>query len=521
MDDFLENFDWAALFLIFYAWSYIAKAFKKLKEKRPTAAARNESPAKAAPPPPRRRTIPQPPAAPAQRAESVHAELRSEAQRLSDQADRLISRIQSDDRASRLLAPIKSDVITPLSSILKVSEGSDVDAVLQAMQHLEAITELYGHLEQMAVQRLGPELGYLGDADAFAAACYDPVIAFARSENVPLHTMTPITVQAQQMSIIIDLRGASVAPLRVPQGFANNLWWWPAIAHEVAHDLYYSVNNLDMRLHERLRLPTSAHVTNNIDELDHYALRQYFGPWLSEIFADVIGTMMLGPAYMITMSRLFRNTESPKQILAVKAIEWTIDSHPPRHLRMFISYKVLHYLGQHDEADDIWEEWSAAHGNPEELYVLIGERWAAVPLKVFADLVEPLLAQLLKDQWPELGGFHLIDIPGLTYLHAEHAKTQAMAKRLQNGKHAHGDPRLIIAAAVLAATSNEALHDQIMNLAHASIIGIGTGEQFHSDPAEIFVGHSALVDELRAVIKSPPALAESIALGAAFRRRHR
>ncbi|MBW1763027.1 MAG: hypothetical protein JRJ64_16370, partial [Deltaproteobacteria bacterium] len=64
-------------------------------------------------------------------------------------------------------------------------------------------------------------------------------------------------------------------------------------------------------------------------ELDGAWLQQVFGAWLPEIFADVMGTVMLGPAYVATMRRAFRNPSSPQRTAAILQDNALIDEHPP------------------------------------------------------------------------------------------------------------------------------------------------------------------------------------------------
>jgi len=85
-----------------------------------------------------------------------------------------------------------------------------------------------------------------------ADACYAPILEFARARGLDLRTSQPVVVTGDwDLSIVPSFASTRVAPLRLPVGFEHSLWRWPAIAHEVAHDFYFSLEPLDRELHAR------------------------------------------------------------------------------------------------------------------------------------------------------------------------------------------------------------------------------------------------------------------------------
>ena len=151
--------------------------------------------------------------------------------------------------------------------------------------------------------------------------------------------------------IVPRFASTHLAPLRLPRAFEQSLWSWPAIAHEIAHDFYYSLRGLEPSLRARLGLPSKVEMPMSSAELDGPWLRNVFGAWLPEVVADTLGTMSLGPAYVETMLRAFRNPSSPQRTAAILQDRSLIDEHPPPRLRLYMATRVLHHLGRHEEAD--------------------------------------------------------------------------------------------------------------------------------------------------------------------------
>jgi hypothetical protein len=131
-------------------------------------------------------------------------------------------------------------------------------------------------------------------------------------------------------------------------------------------------------------------------------------------------------------------------------------------------------------------------------------------------VADSMLDVLLQQPWPELDGFQLLNIPGLAYLHAEHAKVERLMSPLADGEVVDADPRWIIAAAVLAAKAQPTLHDKILDAARRSIrrigeqIGLEETAPKHSAPA------GNIGAELVASLSRPDAIREAVVLGAAL-----
>ena len=499
--------------IIYFLYPVLARRRKKRQQRQPEPI---EAPAPLPPEP-----LPVPQAPKARSVDELFQETRRRAVSLRDRAAALLNRVQSDERTVRLVEPVRRDALARTQDFLaRLNDSMSLSTLMQDSQILGELSELLDYLEQMANQRLHGEVDYLGDADRLADACYAPLLGFARANDIPLRTLQPIAVRSDwDMSIVLNLASSSVAPLRVPVGLARTVWLWPGIAHEVAQDFYFSVEDLEVDLHRRLGLHLQAHIPSHAQDVNEHFLRQMFGPWLQKTFADVLATWMLGPAYVKAMRRAYARPGDPPQAAAIIHDGSMVDGQPPAHLRVYMACRVLHHLGFHREADDQWAAWKRAHQGQDVIYLPVGTAWSTVPETAFTEHADDLLNVMLEDSWPELAGARLISIPGLPYLHAEHAKALRLEEELLAGQVVRADPRLVIAAAVSAAAKQPSQHDRILEAARRSIIGVGTREAIHRarDLPTMRIDIPTLLTQS---FRDRNAVREAIILGAAFAPRH-
>jgi len=189
-------------------------------------------------------------------------------------------------------------------------------------------------------------------------------------------------------------------------------------------------------------------------------------------------------------------------------------------LRLYMATRVLHHLGRHQEADSIWEQWEAEHPEVDFYYLPLAGRWVGLSDESLHALADSMIDALLEQSWPELADHQLMNIPGFAYLHGEHAEVERLRVALARGETVNGDVRWIMAAAVLAAVEQPTLHDQILEAARLSIIGIGTEERDTTGPAVARPARGAIADTLVASLRQPAAIREAIILGEAIRPYH-
>jgi hypothetical protein len=446
------------------------------------------------------------------------AAARTRLDRLKEETTRLLTRAQGDPRLARLVPALREDLLGRLEHVDRsLSSGSTLSTIVQETAVLRGLESLLRYMKTMAQQRTVGGAASLADADKMADACYEPMLEFTRAQGLGLKTSRPIVVTGDwDPSIVPRFASTHVAPLRLPAGFERSLWHWPAIAHEVAHDLYYSFEHFERDLHGRLGLPHEVDLPTSPGDVDGVWLRNLFGAWLSEIFADLFGALTLGPAYVETMRRAFQNPGSPQRTAAVFQDGGKIDAHPPARLRLYMATRALHHLGRHEEADALWERWEADHADVHLYYLPLGGQWVGLSDEALHSIADSVIDELLQRPWPELEGFHLTNIPGLAYQHAEHAAVERLTGQLARRETVDADVRWIIAAAVLAATEQPALHDQILEAARRSIAGIGWEEEATQARRQRRRPTGTIGKTLVASLRHPDAIQEAIILGAAL-----
>ena len=523
MDELLKDWIGTIAVLIYLLYPLLKRLFGRRKERRKRkapagpAGPRQPEPASTRPrPPPTLEPIVEAPERPEV---EIARSTQDAAGRLRSQATSLLERAEADPRLARLIPALRDDLLGGLQAIDASLRGQpSMSTVLDDAARLEALSELFRYMGSMADQRTRPSGSMLGDADKMADACYRPVLEFARSHGLDLRTSTPIVVTGNwPLSIAPRFAATRIAPLRVPRDFGRSVWLWPAIAHEVAHDLYYSVDHLEAGVHESLGLPSRVAAPRDDSEIDPVWLRALYGAWLVEVFADVTGTLMLGPAYVETMRRAFRNPDAPHQTAAVFTNGGWIDEHPPRRLRLYMATRVLRRLGRHQEGSDLWERWEAEHAGIAFYFLPLAGRWVGLSDDAMHGVADSVVDALLERAWPELANYGLLSIPGLPYLHAEHAEVERLKARLARGETVDADVRWIMAAAVLAADAQPSSHDRILEAALRSIIGVG--EERRSAPVARArrAAPGNIADALVASVRDPEAIREAIILGAALR----
>ncbi|MFH2006492.1 MAG: hypothetical protein ABI333_07905 [bacterium] len=319
-----------------------------------------------------------------------------------------------------------------------------------------AARRLYETAVWMAEQRESPtHREPLAVADGLARACRRPLVSWAR-HRLSMPDREPISFVAVRDHV--DLRGfpeAGVAAVALPAAFPGRLQGWPQVAHEVGRDFLDSVQGLKWELRNRFGLPDRYPIP--------FASRGYlsqdevllpFGGWLEWLFGDLVGTLLLGPAYPMALRDLLASPSNPS---AVTAVGITSDSayyaaEPPAHLRMSAAIAILDDLGFPEEQQRIWESWNERHGWPQWLYLPTRvEGWIEAPISHFVDTAGQVADLIVNEALGALSEHSLRAIPGLAFspelqAQAEQAATAALGRQ----SPPQSDPRILLAGVVLA-----------------------------------------------------------------------
>lgn len=533
MKDLLREHIAEIALLIYILYPLLKRVFDRRKKQREQASQRAEAkkstssatqphtpapaaePARPEPPPPS--AVP-PPAATRPAEPDFLGAARSQAQRLTAESSRLLGQAQANPRLSRFVPALRDDLLGRLRAIERsLDRNPTLSTLVQETTALGSLEELVRHLSRMMRQRILAEKSLPAYGDPMVDDCYAPLIEFSRAQNLELRTAQPIAVTGDwDSSVIPRLASTRVAPIRLPVDFERSVWQWPAIAREVARDFYYSFEHLEQDLHARLGLPYEAEVPASDRDVDARWLAQLLGVWLPELFADVMGALMLGPAYVQMLGRTYRNPGSPQRTAAIFRNGTRIDDRPPARLRVHAAVRVLHHLGRHREADELWALWETENPDVSLYFLPLGGRWAGLADEALHSVADSVLDTLALHPWPELEGFQLMNIPDLAYLHAEHAEVERLTSELGRGSLVAADSRWIIAAAVLAASAQPALHDSILETARRSIAGVGPEERTPERRTTRTAPSRTIAQILLSSVKSPKAVREAIVLGAAL-----
>jgi hypothetical protein len=447
------------------------------------------------------------------------AAAQAELDRLRQETSRLLTRARNHPRLTRFIPALQEDLLDRLDPIDRSLRSSpSLSTILQETTVLRGLEALLQNLKRMVQQRSHGGASVLDTADTIADACYAPLLDFASTQRLALRTSQPVAVTGDwDRAMVPHFATTRVAPVRLPAGFENSLWRWPGIAEEVARDFYFSLERLEPELRARLGLPLEVALPRSSAEVDGPWLRRLFGAWLVEVFADAMGTLMLGPAYVEAMRRTLRNPSSPQRTAAILQDQGRMDGHLPARLRLYIATRVLDHLGRHQEAETLWAQWEAEHGDARLYYLQVGGQWVGLSDEALHSIADSIVDNLLQEAWPELDGFQLLNIPGLAYLHAEHAAVERLLIALSRGDTVQADARWITAAAVLAAAAQPTLHDGILDAARRSIVDLRKRTEPIAKPDRPRRRVATIGESLVTSLRQRDAIEEAIILGAALK----
>jgi len=386
--------------------------------------------------------------------------------------------------ATRRVAEVLSDYVVPsateLRNDVRVATGQINAEQMQMASSLELVSAaVETFIEQRRNAYLGPRIV---DSDAMAQACYKPVLEFASMNRLPLTSATPVTVLSPfDLGIWTGFIPTGVAPIFLPPEFFDRLVWWPALAHEVGHDFLAATSNADDRVRSQLGISAEALgvVPLNMTEegISVHEIHRVFGAWFEEIFCDVFGTLMAGPAYGYSMLELFASPHDPRRVATValdpRGRMPRYDTHPPRHLRVLLCAHVLELAGEHESAASIRDEWTAIHGEIEGIVYPVAGGAIGIPIEPIVERMTEIADSLYREGLEGFDGRSLSAIPGVDWgPHMASASRRAMGEMLSGRAPTSEPPRAVIAGAVLAWREQPDLEGQLIELARRAIVGV-------------------------------------------------
>jgi hypothetical protein len=197
---------------------------------------------------------------------------------------------------------------------------------------------------------------------------------------------------------------------------------WHAMAHEAGHHLFWNALDLDATdvLHDRMRDLIATALSNRIPS--HKAFAENFVPalerslkrimtwqsWIEEVFADVLGTLLAGPGYVVSAQEL-----AAEQVGQLKDFASDDRDHPCPYLRPLICLETLRQMIRRATSKDLenlkienldvasWLEqrWKGfcADGAGQQMH-----RFSGVGVQELGEDVTPIIRHLLETRiWPK------------------------------------------------------------------------------------------------------------------------
>lgn len=408
----------------------------------------------------------------------------------------ILHHVLTDDLMPRL-----DDARTALETTLKIlAEADDPAEVLRYIEqeaqisahlgNLQWVEQAFAVLAAQARWRSDPNLReVLADADAISLAFLQPLLDFLSVHGLRFKEGTPISAPGPNMESVWFNLLPHHPVVQVPDDFDEDLLRWPAVAHEVAHIMFRDVPGLARELHAMLPGAYGAGPARIQGRSVHFDMEGAFGGWLEEIFADAVCMMLLGPSALRGMIAMFQAPDAPTDVLVAHLGPdgQRLDEHPPRHLRVILAAWFLERMGYLVGPEQLRARWERDHGEPTALYIPTTERTLVpMPLVRFRVFGQQLLERFYTSNYTALAGYPLSAITGLEMSPGLWARAKKESKKLLEGVPFMDDPRVVIAAAIEAATAQPGAHTRIAKGVRRAVAGIGTREyrvqDVHYDP---------------------------------------
>jgi hypothetical protein len=219
-------------------------------------------------------------------------------------------------------------------------------------------------------------------ADTVAWNCYRPVLDLAADLGIIIRTELrepPLTYLTAEFSPATWVRGSRpedgrnyqwgsskipIPVIELPWDHVENIWEFMTLHHEVAHDLEADL---------KLRKPLAASLETVLKAAGVPGDRvQQWLTWQGEVFADLVGLQLGGPAFAETLMHLLL---LPKGMVTTFAPEDPHPTHYPRILMnaVYIPTMISNHQVLADHGTQIADRWEAIYGKQPQFTELSGD----------------------------------------------------------------------------------------------------------------------------------------------------
>ena len=351
------------------------------------------------------------------------------------------------------------------------------ETALKLVQEIIKSQRVWDFFRDKLELRFSPDFkDVLWVADTVTWDCYRPVMDRAVLAGiVPAAQVRepPLTYLSAEFSPLTWVRGSRpndgrdyhlgaarlpIPVIQVPWDHLANLWELVSLPHEVGHDL-----EADLRLRPELLLSLQTALESAGVPQERVKI---WLAWEGEVFADLVGLQLGGPAFarglmhLILLPASFVTAYDPG------------DPHPTHFVRMLMNAAYVRTLVEEnqavaDEAAAIEAVWRALYGD-------------AAGLEPFENDFDRVFAALMDTKMTVLRGKTVRDL--MPYTAADNARLRQAASYLRTGQNVPGPrsmpARHAVSAARLAAAA----------AVEAAIQAPGGGAAGDSDPADVLGG---------------------------------
>jgi hypothetical protein len=259
------------------------------------------------------------------------------------------------------------------------------EAVLAHVTALEAgfvaLVQAFAPYRDALIQRAAPPAARnLAILDRVAADAYVTVLQRAHGlglvDRLGLSIVPLCSLHAAYSPIAyahkVESRQRTLVPVPlifVSYDRAASPWDWPLVFHELGHPLLRDLCGATPALEIEWAAALSQLALQGTNDP---SVAGFWSRWSGEVFADVIGVMLGGPAYALALQEALAQ---PREVLAQFHPE---DPHPPQVVRVFLCAGVLRSLGFTGEAERLEQRQLAIYGPMPQFEALL----AALPTVV-------------------------------------------------------------------------------------------------------------------------------------------
>lgn len=361
-------------------------------------------------------------------------------------------------QVARLKLQISSALNTALAGTPVAAEGSartggtvaDLPDLRRAVGTIHLLWDFFR--DKLAQRDTAVYSDHLGVADDLAWACYEPFLAEARAAGIvtdqelkepplvfystdrapysqartkALHAPGLDSKDLEQVSA--ELRRLPVPVIGMPWAVANKMPEVVLIGHEAGH-----VIAEDLKFATELREVFSSAVLTGQGCDGRKAV---WTAWRHEIFADVIGVLATGTAYLNGLAAELAGAESEVAHALINPEQPGL--YPTAALRIAVCARVLESLGI-----DSPPTWVETYGN------LTGDS------REYEPDVAPVVAVLMDRKWGSIGGKQLAQVLHWTARREQEVSAVAVAALQPSSPEVAFDVRVWVAAAMQAALTN-------------------------------------------------------------------